>query len=469
MNRRFEVGRASARHFVERRDRESLVPGASCERSGLKPALPWRAIAGILVLAALSLSAAEPPTKEGLALRDALLREAARPGKPTWQPMLRALADLHGRSVLPALAHFKYPYQTIGPGYQDGRVFGHIDLTHARLDTVRALPEHTRNQIRNELAGQQEDGLVPGIIIFNAEGKPWWKDFKGFPPIWVVSAERYVELTGDTAFLDECLDALRKQIGWFETKRQLPEGGFYYLDLVNDNWESGMDEGIRWHPRPAAPAACVDASAHVYLLYDHAARWSRKRGAPAELWERKAAALRAFIQTKLWDPHTGFFHDAWRIGDPKQRHLAFEGMWPVVVGAATPEQAKRVIEEHLLNPKEFFAPHPITTVAMNDPKFELRMWRGPTWNCMSYWAARACLRYGSKDGARRILEAALDATAVQFERTGKIWEFYDPRGGDPAPLVRKPSARKTPWPDYVGHNPLFAMRDLWLECGGQAP
>jgi glycogen debranching enzyme len=404
-------------------------------------------------------------TKEGAGLRDALVRAAADPGKPAWKPMLLYLAELHGRSVLPPVAHLKHAYESIGPGYQGGAVFGHIDLTHERLDTVRALPEHARNQIRNELAGQQADGLIPGIVTFNAEGKPWFKNFKGFPPIWVVSVDAYVEASGDAAILPECLEALRKQIGWFEAKRALPGGGFYYLDLVENTWESGMDEGIRYDRRPPKPAACVDASAHLYMLYEHAARWSRQLRQLAESWEQKADALRSFIQNELWDPDTGFFYDHWIVRDAKARHLAFEGMWPVVVGAATPAQAKRVIDEHLLNPKEFFAPHPIATVALSDPKFELRMWRGPAWNCMTYWAARGCLRYDHRDGARRLLEAALDATALQFERTGTIWEFYHPQGGNPETLLRKPSGRNVPCRDYVGHNPLFAMVSLWRETG----
>ena len=69
-------------------------------------------------------------------------------------------------------------------------------------------------------------------------------------------------------------------------------------------------------------------------------------------------------------------------------------------------------------------------MALSDPKFELRMWRGPAWNCMTYWAARGCLRYDRADAARKLLEAALDATATQFERTGTIWEFYHPQLGD---------------------------------------
>jgi len=124
----------------------------------------------------------------------------------------------------------------------------------------------------------------------------------------------------------------------------------------------------------------------------------------------------------------------------------------------------RVIDKHLLDPKEFFAAHPISTVALCDPKFELRMWRGPTWNCMTNWAARGCVRYGRKDAARKLLEAALDATAIQFKRTGTIWEFYHPQLGDERTLFRKARGRKLPCEDYLGHNPLFAMVALWREC-----
>src|SRR5205085_1756084 len=131
-------------------------------------------------------------TPEGTPLRDALLREAALPSKPAWQPMLQYLAELHGKSVHPPMDYFRHPFEDIGPGYQGGKVFGHIDLTHERLDTVRALPEHARNQILNELAGQQPDGMIPGVISFDKSGKAVWKPDKGFPPIWVTSVDAYM-------------------------------------------------------------------------------------------------------------------------------------------------------------------------------------------------------------------------------------------------------------------------------------
>jgi hypothetical protein len=141
-------------------------------------------------------------------------------------------------------------------------------------------------------------------------------------------------------------------------------------------------------------------------------------------------------------------------------------MWPMIVGAASPAQASRVIDDWLMRRDRFFTIHPIATVAMSDTKFELRMWRGPVWNSMTYWAARGAAQYGRREQARELLEAALDDTAAQFERTGTIWEFYSPKGGHPEDLKRKPQTKRNqPFSDYLGHNPLMAMARMWQQMG----
>jgi neutral trehalase len=208
--------------------------------------------------------------------------------------------------------------------------------------------------------------------------------------------------------------------------------------------------------------ACIDATAHVYMLYEFAANWSDVLGCDSTPYRRKAAELRSFMQNELYDVESGMFYDIWAIRDPSKRHLTFDGMWPVVVGTATTEQANRLIDDHLLNPNRFFTPHPVCTVAWTDPAYELRMWRGPTWNSMTYWAARGCHRYGRPDAARRLLERALNASADVYGRTSTIWEFYPPHGGDPLELARKPHTQyNTPCREYLGHNPLIAMARLY--------
>jgi glycogen debranching enzyme len=395
----------------------------------------------------------------------ALRAEAERLGKPSWRPMLAYTAALHAASIHPPCPPFPYPWEEIGPGYCYGPAFGHWDIVHAILDVLPAEPEHARLQLLNNLAAQQEDGLVPGSIWMR-EDTPRWSTTSGHPPVWPLAAQDHADLTGSPALLAQCYQPLLRQIGWFETQRRAEPQGFFYTDILTRRWESGVDEGIRFYDVQSGPYACIDATAHVFALCDYAARWAETLGEDGQAYRAKAEALRRFIQEELWVSDVGFFYDIWAVRDPSKRHTSYEGMWPLVVGAATLEQAMRLIDEHLLNPARFGAAHPITSVGMDDPLFELRCWRGPTWNSMTYWAARGCLRYGRADAARQLVERALDHSAAQFARTGTIWEFYHPHGGRPEEVQRKPhTPYNAPCRDYLGHNPLFALARLWEATG----
>ncbi|MEJ1971865.1 MAG: trehalase family glycosidase [Lacunisphaera sp.] len=278
--------------------------------------------------------------------------------------------------------------------------------------------------------------------------------------------------TGDRSELREFFERATRQIGWFEAHRAAEGGGFYYTDISLHLWESGIDEGVRFDRAPRQPLACVDATSHVYQLCDFAARWAERLGQDAQPWRAKTDRLREFIHARMWAEDDGFYYDVWARDDRSLRTEAFEGIWPVVVGAASPAEANRVIDGWLLNPRRLFSPHPIATVGVTDPRFELRLWRGPAWNSMTYWAARACVRYGRPDAARKLLEGALDDSAAQFARTGTIWEFYHPQGGAPEQLERKPATKadhNPPSRDYLGHNPLLAMARLWQQLGAPAP
>jgi putative isomerase len=223
-----------------------------------------------------------------------------------------------------------------------------------------------------------------------------------------------------------------------------------------------MDNSCRFIIRPPEPAACVDATSHVYWCRQFAAQWAKRLGMDSEPHEEEATRLREYIRRQFFCDETGWFHDSWLLRGTSPPLLAFEGMWPLVVGAATEEQADSALEGSLLNSDRFNSLHPISTIALCDPTFTNRMWRGPTWNSMTMWAVEACLRYGRRDGAKNLLEKSLDQTARQFHLTGTVWEFYDPMGGPPNQLERKPNTPfNQPCREYLGHNPLNAMARIW--------
>ena len=411
-----------------------------------------------------------------------LRHEADVLGRPAWHPMLRYLAALHERGTHPPAPPFEFEWEDLGPGYGYGPAFGNWDLVHEMIDELPSYPQHVRRQLLNDLRLQLPDGFLPGSVympgspsapgaVAAPQGQPAFdRGTQSHPPIWVVAADDYLNRTDDQSLRRECFERLKRQIGWFEAHRRAEPAGFFYNDILLHKWESGVDDGVRFDNTTTGPKACIDATCHVYWLYEHAARWARQLGEDDQPWRGRAEALAEFVRTKLWDEASGYFYDSWAMSDPKLRTAAFEGIWPVVVGIATPGQAQRVIDGWMLNPRRLFSPHPIATVGVEDPKFSLRMWRGPVWNSMTYWAARGCVRYGRPDAARALLGAALDDTAAQYDRTGTLWEYFHPLGGHPEDLQRKPyTKRNQPWPDYLGHNPLFAMARLWEECGGNAP
>lgn len=408
-----------------------------------------------------------------------LLKETATLGKAAWRPMLRYAVGLHVRGTHPAAGPLEFPWTDSGPGYGYGPGFGHWDLVHMALDVLPTTPKRAREQLLNDIRLQQPSGYLPGLVLMT--GSPGFADrpydlkdeTEAHPPLWVYAADEYMTVTGDRSLLREFFEHASLQIGWFENRRRAEPDGFFYNDILKHRWESGVDEGVRFDEVDLGPKACVDATAHLYQIYHYTAVWAKELGENAEPWEKRAQHLQQFIQTQLWDEKSGFFYDRWAIENPALQRQAFDGIWPVVVGAANQRQAQRVIDEWLLNPKHFFTTHPISTVGTSDPKFELRMWRGPTWNSMTYWAALACVRYHRPDAAIKLLEAALDDTAAQYDRTGTIWEYYHPFGGKPEELTRKPQTKRNlPWTDYLGQNPLLAMSRLWQKLknepnGGQ--
>ena len=404
---------------------------------------------------------------------DAAVAEAGRLGKPAWRDMLVYTAQLHERATRPAAAPLPHDWEEIGPGYLYGPAFGHWDLIHQLFDTLPTHPDHVRDQLLNNLANQKDSGFLPGAIWMpggrSGRDEVWWMDeHQGHPPVWVVAADEYVQRTGDTQRLKLFFAALQKQLAWFEAHRACVDGGFYYTDVTHRLWESGIDESIRFDGLPerlkASPRACVDATSHVYEAYGYAAKWAELLGEDPDDYAASADRLGAFIREKLYSADDGMFYDAWAIDDPSLRRRTFDAMWPVVVGAASPEQAQRFIDDVLLDDAAFFTAHPLPATAINAPQYEPRMWRGGAWNSMTHWAARGCVGYDRPDAAAALLERALDQSAKHFDRTGTVWEFYDPRGGPPEAMRRKggPADLDRPCRDYLGHNPLLAMARLYV-------
>ena len=122
---------------------------------------------------------------------------------------------------------------------------------------------------------------------------------------------------------------------------------------------------------------------------------SLNESADAKEFDARADRVCELINRYFWDDADGMYYDR----DERNGHLvkvkSATCFMPLFAGAATPERAKRIVEEHILNEKEFWLAYPIASYAKTEPDYYQGShhecnWRGPTWAPTNYMAFQDC-------------------------------------------------------------------------------
>ena len=196
-------------------------------------------------------------------------------GKSKWQPLLHYVVELHEKGLHSPFSYLPYMWEDIAPGQFKGGVFGNWDTLHIAWNHVYCASGHAKDQIFNILSLQGEDGFLPGSLFLD-EIQFKWNSNVTFPPLWPIILQEYYQETQDDKVLKKAYPLLVKQLQWFENNRQTPEGGFYYIDILDQICESGVENSPRFIPiGNAENIACIDATSHIYSMYEHASCWSK--------------------------------------------------------------------------------------------------------------------------------------------------------------------------------------------------
>jgi neutral trehalase len=148
-----------------------------------------------------------------------------------------------------------------------------------------------------------------------------------------------------------------------------------------------------------------------------------------EAYARRAERVEAALLERCLDPATGLFFDlAGRLERPV-RISTWSALSPLMLDTLPEEVRRRLVEEHLLDPRRYGAPFGIPSVAMDEPSFRpgfdvWRTWRGPSWMNVAWLLSPALRELGYGADADRL--AAGMAAAVA--RDG-LREYYDPLTG----------------------------------------
>lgn len=139
---------------------------------------------------------------------------------------------------------------------------------------------------------------------------------------------------------------------------------------------------------------------------------------------------------RLYDEQRGLFRQMVKRGrrERPEHHpvLTWSALSPLALPDLPEDIGRRLVEEHLLDPRKFWLPVPPPSVAASDARFSRhdrffglrRYWRGPTWLNAAWLLWLGLVRLGYHEAAAEMVRRV----AAAVSREG-LREYYDPYTG----------------------------------------
>jgi hypothetical protein len=249
---------------------------------------------------------------------------------------------------------------------------------HEALTYRKFRPDVARNSHLIFFALQRPDGQLPAN---NKVSETGFRQIQMVVPI-AATAWELARSTGDDELLHTAYRACSAWDDWL-VKYRYTRGtglieGFCTYDTGHDNsprW-AGIppqcpDKDAKKHePIPTLPRLCPDLSATVYggRIALSAMAKAMGKSTEADRWAERAEELRRLILSRLYVPEDAAFYDL----DAQNHFVKVRcDIFSRVCGEHIPDQAlfDDLWARQIHNPKAFWAPWPLPSVALDDPLF----------------------------------------------------------------------------------------------------
>jgi putative isomerase len=379
---------------------------------------------------------------------------------------------------------FKYPFLAPGSSqYQDqlwdwDSWLSNIALRQNLLesgsekDKEEAI-KYEQGSVLNFLNYGGFDGWIPIMINrgFKPRSEQMPKNSFGDNMHKPVLAQHAAFLTklnnGDASWIGEKFYEMQTFVNNYLNHHRHKETGLVY-------WQTdhgiGVDNDPSTYFRPPASSGSIYLNCLMYkeLLAMSYLAQRLNLGEISILYKRDAEVLKEKIREHCWDEKDGFYYSVdlnlLHSGGPRsydcliQRIGVWSGFMAMWADVATPEHAKRIVEENLRNEKTFNAPAGIRTLSKLEKMYNVKAsgnpssWLGPVWGVSNYMVWKGLVKYGFVDDAKKLAEKSIILFGKDFERSGALHEYYLPENG--APVLNK---------GFQNWNFLVLNMAAWLE------
>ena len=109
-------------------------------------------------------------------------------------------------------------------------------------------------------------------------------------------------------------------------------------------------------------------------------------------------------------------------------------MWADI---ATPEQAKRMVEENYNDTRTFNARYGVRSLSKLEKMYSLKAtnnpsnWWGPIWGISNYMTYKGLLDYGFEQEAKEMAYKTIMLFGEDYKKNGALHEYYEPDTGKP--------------------------------------
>jgi glycogen debranching enzyme len=343
----------------------------------------------------------------------------------------------------------------------------HWDSCFHAIAWCHVDPARARAELRTILRSGRPDGFLPHTVFWDARAG-WrraplyatrgfvgdWRTETTGPPLLAFAWEIVADASGDEdpGFRTEALPALRRHLEWLARERD-PDGDGLLTIILPD--ESGLDDSPKYapvygrlaHDRPGYWLLVERGrregwdSRRIIERYEHHVEdvWfnvayalslhAMARLSAATSWTARARRVEKALLERCWDEKSGLFFDLAGPHEHPVRVSTWSSLSPLVIEGIPDEVRRRLVEEHLLDPRRYAAPFGIPSVSMEEPSFNprwdrFRCWRGPSW-VNTAWLLDPPLRaLGYGHHADHVA-----ASLAQAAGRDGLREYYDPLTG----------------------------------------
>jgi hypothetical protein len=392
----------------------------------------------------------------------AVVAEAERVLRQNWQ-----VGDRDGT---------RYSYTEPSPGRYPWQWYW--DSCFAAIVRRRTDPAKARAELESLLNAQRPNGFVGHTIFWNH-------------PVSLVRLAFY-NVASRSSLQTETIQppllawawriavgdpALEPRIGahmdWLAANRDLEGDGLLWIVQPD---ESGLDASPKFEPvwgRLSNGKLGFPLLVRRNRQVGFNARRVRERGWPVlcetlvnTMWSLslqamgRPSATPALVE-RLWDERRGLFVDEAQPGAIRLGVVTWASLAPLALPDLPEGIGRRLVEEHLLNEREFLTPVAPPSVATSEPSYQpggghgpiRRYWRGPTWVNSAWMVWLGMRRLGYEEEAMRLADGLIATVAREGLR-----EYYDPRTG------RGLGAKDFAWSALIAElaNPDEKGRDSYL-------